>query len=789
MHKTALVCLTLILFFGLAALLQAGMAQAAPEQDSAASRGVADAWSVRSQDLDILADEINTLEKNAQALIEPLALRVDSTRMEISRLMGLYQAAHGYPSSQLTLFLQMRGLSRRLQDDVGPFQLIADTVQQHQEEIKRLQDDVISLDEVAAIADLPEIRGHDLVVQRQYQKRLLEIARQSAKADAKLERIMAPAQATIAKLNVTLDSIGKTMPDLWRNYYLSSFSIGLDSFVSLPQQFSNWLGSVSSRLSLAFPNNPERWLESGKNFLLVIVALGLLGIAAYKGSRKLPGRWAKAGHDIFTGAWIWVTGGWAILVASGSSFGNIYFGFLLPGVLIIVWGISQLSWRLRQAATGNLDDHPSPLARLYLPAALGVLLLYSDINPRILSWLWITVMLVFSGLFFCVGRKIKVRSSFIVENISYKGALFFTIVSLLMSLGGYARLAVLLFMFLFALVNIMTLGSAISALASMFSDRLFVKYEKPVRNALAHAVGIPASWIFSLLCTVPWLWAVPGASYIFEYVLSTRYEIGDASVDLSRILLIAVMFFLCRSFIHLGKTSLAQLPNRMPHMEKGVIPPLQHMLGYILWAVLAILILGIVGVDLTSLAVVAGGLSVGIGFGLQNLFSNLISGIMLIFGRTVLIGDYVSVGGVEGTVKAIQIRSLVIETLDKAMVFVPNSTIMAGQFINWTRNNLIVRKSVSVGVAYGTDTGTVSNLLLEIAAGHERVLKEPAPFVLFEKFADSSLDFTLYIYVDDFSSGGGTASDLRHKINRIFMEKNIDIAFPQLDVHLEPVDK
>jgi small-conductance mechanosensitive channel len=108
---------------------------------------------------------------------------------------------------------------------------------------------------------------------------------------------------------------------------------------------------------------------------------------------------------------------------------------------------------------------------------------------------------------------------------------------------------------------------------------------------------------------------------------------------------------------------------------------------------------------------------------------------------------------------------------------------MTAQFTNWTRNNRMVRKAVKVGVAYGTDTEMVSRLLLDIAAQQEHVLKEPAPFVLFDNFGDSSLDFTLYVYVDDFSVGAVTASRLRHRINQRFEENNISIPFPQLDVH------
>jgi hypothetical protein len=142
---------------------------------------------------------------------------------------------------------------------------------------------------------------------------------------------------------------------------------------------------MSSRLNMVFPKGGSRWFEVIKNFGLVILILGLVTAAAYKGSRRLPGRWAPACRQILSGPWLWVMAGLAVLVASSSSLGYMYYGFLLPGVLILIWGISKLSWRLRQAASIHLQERPSPLSRLYFPAALGVLLLYSDINPRILA--------------------------------------------------------------------------------------------------------------------------------------------------------------------------------------------------------------------------------------------------------------------------------------------------------------------------------------------------------------------------------------------------------------------
>ena len=191
------------------------------------------------------------------------------------------------------------------------------------------------------------------------------------------------------------------------------------------------------------------------------------------------------------------------------------------------------------------------------------------------------------------------------------------------------------------------------------------------------------------------------------------------------------------------------------------------------------------GVSLTSLAVVAGGLSVGIGFGLQNITNNFISGLLIIFGQTLREGDIIEVGNnLTGIVRKITIRTTLVETFDNATIFVPNAELLSGRLTNWTRNGRTVRKDIHIGVAYDSDIGLVMGLLKEIADNHSQVLRYPEPMVVFSDFAASSLNFILRFWVGDLSQAPDIITDLRVIIAKRFTEKNIDIAFPQLDIHI-----
>ena len=211
-----------------------------------------------------------------------------------------------------------------------------------------------------------------------------------------------------------------------------------------------------------------------------------------------------------------------------------------------------------------------------------------------------------------------------------------------------------------------------------------------------------------------------------------------------------------------------------------------------------IISLSTIGVSFTSLALIFGGLSIGIGFGLQNIASNVISGFILIFERPIKIGDLVEIMEVDlfGRVSSINLRSTVIVSLDEKEIIVPNSQLITESVHNLTHANNLYRLRIPVGVSYGSDVDLVKQVLLDAAEEHLGVIKEPipnisnvtAPFVRFIAFGNSSLDFELLAWIPDSFQRFDVASDLHFIIWHKFKEHNITIAFPQLDVHFDPTE-
>ncbi|NOX18882.1 MAG: mechanosensitive ion channel [Chlorobi bacterium] len=276
-----------------------------------------------------------------------------------------------------------------------------------------------------------------------------------------------------------------------------------------------------------------------------------------------------------------------------------------------------------------------------------------------------------------------------------------------------------------------------------------------------------------------------------RHFLTAKWGVGNFAISLGDILSFVITIWLS---VQLAKfTRFALEVDILPQfrLPRGVPGAITSLARYTIIGIGIFVAFLSAGLDLNRFTLLAGALGVGIGFGLQDLVSNFISGIILIFERPVQVGDVIVVGKLSGEVKKIGIRSSIIRTWEGAEIIIPNGHLISSEVTNWTFSDKKRRMEIPVGVKYGSDVNLVKKLLLECAASHSEVLTIPAPEALFTDFGDSALEFELRCWTANSGSRLEIESELRYRIDNAFKENNIEIPFPQRDIHIrtEPKQK
>ncbi|MGK7946680.1 MAG: mechanosensitive ion channel family protein [Microcystaceae cyanobacterium] len=289
------------------------------------------------------------------------------------------------------------------------------------------------------------------------------------------------------------------------------------------------------------------------------------------------------------------------------------------------------------------------------------------------------------------------------------------------------------------------------------------------------------------------------ATNLFPLTRNWSYRIRDSLVDtfvsplvtvgqnaysiLDFLILIGLLFglfILTNGVMNLFKVRILQ----MSRIERGIQEAIAIIAKYIFFFIGTIVILQVWGLDLSSLTLIASALGVGIGLGFQDIIKNFTSGFVLIFERSVQVGNFIQIGDLMGTVEHIGARSTEIRTLDQVSIIVPNYRFLVNEVINWSHRNPVSRIHIPVGVAYETDVNLVRTALLEAAKDYPQILKTPIPQVLFKGFGESSLDFELLVWIADPSKQPLVKSDLYFRLEASLRRHNIVIPFPQRDVHI-----
>jgi potassium-dependent mechanosensitive channel len=291
-----------------------------------------------------------------------------------------------------------------------------------------------------------------------------------------------------------------------------------------------------------------------------------------------------------------------------------------------------------------------------------------------------------------------------------------------------------------------------------------------------------------LVGTIAILWGLPGALLDQATDLAINgVEVGGFNLSLVNIGVALGVFVLLLTAVRVFQRFLADRVLVQTRLELGVRDALATGVSYVGYILAALITFSVLGLDLSNIALIFGALSVGIGFGLQHVVSNFVSGLILLVQRPIKTGDWIVVGDQQGYVRRISVISTEIQTFDAAAVIVPNSTMLSSQVVNWHLHNKLGRVIIRVGLAYDSDPDQVREVLLACAEQNTDLLRRPAPQVFFLEFGESSLEFELRFFLREIDELLRVSSDLRFAIKKAFAEAGIEIPYPQRDLHIRGV--
>jgi len=270
----------------------------------------------------------------------------------------------------------------------------------------------------------------------------------------------------------------------------------------------------------------------------------------------------------------------------------------------------------------------------------------------------------------------------------------------------------------------------------------------------------------------------------FMGIIEHPYHIGNFTFAIGDILLFVIVILISRWIARFIVFILDEQILYKPGSKKDLVASASSLVKFSIITFGVLIGLIAIGFEMDKLTILISAFGVGIGFGLQNIFNNLVSGIIMVFEQPLQVGDVIQVGTMTGTVKKIGIRSSVIRTFDGSEVIVPNGNLISNELVNWTHSDMQRRLTIKVSVAYGTDPQNVIDILLSVVNKKDTILKSPNPYVLFTEFGDYALNFELRCWTDDFDNWIFVASDLHVEVNNALKQAGITIPFPQRDVNL-----
>ncbi len=638
----------------------------------------------------------------------------------------------------------------------------------------------------ATLRDIRETQSLFGMDSRYIQEILVEVSSGLIFANQVIEDVLA------AKQEVTRNLLSITSPPIWKEFQGKK-----DTTIVLHEQRSVVEDSLLGLSDFYTQYKSRLWVH----LILTLIIIFMVFVIFRNLRHTLPEKDTPEIQSVRNITRRPLASGWMISVILCF----ILYGSHLPDIIILI--VSLLLFPpmiviLRAVILGDARKY------MYLPLAAIILVEINRIGylETLMSRLWLMAIILFSmlilGLIF--GRKsqreVITRSRFgraliIISFVAFAllCIAFFANIAGAITLSEFLAYSVIesavITLFLYAFVVILhSIITTVVHSTYLKKSSILSQYRDLIYKRLKGLVNLVAVYFlinFILKIFDVWEPVSSGVKSVFTYDI----KVGSMAFSLWDLTLFFLILWLTLFISRTVRTFFETEEALRDRMRKGAPGAVSLLLRITIITVGFMLAIAAAGVQMDKLAILLGALGVGIGFGLQNIFNNLVSGIILAFERPIKEGDIIEVGAVLGIVKEIGLRSSVVRTYDGSEVIVPNGNLISNELINWTRTDLRRRGEVLVGVAYGTDPQRVIDLLLETCKSFDQVLNEPEPLALFVGFGDSSLNFRLLFWIADADHRFKIQSHVAVLVNKALAEAGIQIPFPQHDLHIRSVDQ
>jgi small-conductance mechanosensitive channel/prefoldin subunit 5 len=732
----------------------------------------------KSKEIADLQREVNTLQEQLGQLEPGFAASLEAARDRLQTLDVMARMVKTNPYDMRVALAEATYLQLTLARDFEPLTALVREVRAKAVTLGSLQEDL----------ERKWAAGQDKAVREDVQairKNVADVAQTAKAVQERVEKLQAQVEEIQSRTAEWVATFQTQLPLIWKAEFLDAkeFRLLPAGGSDIEKDMNDWFLNLKTLFVGQYSSSTTEREDWAGMLVLFWLPFVFIGFAAY---RFLKGVFenGRAGGRL-TSAFGIVCLSLALSLLAAFLAGQVKQTSLLLVAthVLMLLGVQALAWVFRNVRGVLQKKSLQPLLPLvFLSISVSVL----DIL-RLPQWLehlsWVGLV-VLSSLFFGMIQPELRYERFVRRAHPYVMAILVAFAVL-----GWGNLAVLAS----TLWGVLALALQLGIGATSVVRALFEKLDKSGFKALVADLAVTfltlLVWLVVVLGIMAWVSINLGTNIVYEKLSTLELNWGDFSFNFLRLGVVLLLFQVVRSLALAWKTVLDSENLRWKNIDHGAAASLQRIGIYCLWMLYGLVSVNLLGISLTNFAVIAGGLSVGIGFGMQTIISNFISGLILLFDRAIQPGDVIEVNGIWAKVMSVNIRNTEVQTFDNAKIFLPNSTLIANQVTNWThRNDVRIRRDVLVGVAYGSDVQLVKKLLLEAASEHPAVMSSPEPFVLFSDFGASSLDFTLRFWVRHVDFGLSSCSEIRESIDAKFRENRVEIPFPQMDMHVRSGD-